>query len=86
MSGREFSEGRSGWDPDISGHEGLKVVRLQGDRLDTSEVWVLPVEEERSIRDSGGIVLKRIEKISDNCVGPVWTGDAAGCRAVIAVA
>ena len=86
MSGREFSEGGGRWNPEHGGHEGLKVVRLQGDRLDTSKVWVLSVEVEGSIRGSEGIVLEWIEKIPDDCSGLEWTGDAAGCHAVTAVA
>jgi len=86
LSGREFSEGEGRCDPERGGHESLKVVRLQGDRLDTSEVWVFSVEVEGSIRGSKGVVLEWIENVPDDCPGLEWTSDAAGCRAVTAVA
>ena len=85
MSRRESSEGGDGRDPAVGRYESLEVVRLQGDRLDTSEVRSLSIEVERSIRSSQGIVLEGVEKISDNSVGLVWTGDAGVRRAVTAV-
>ena len=86
MSRREFSEGGDGRDPAVGRYESLEVVRLQGDRLNTSEVRCLSIEVERSIRSSQGIVLERVEKISDNNVGLVWTGDTGVRRTVTAVA
>ena len=52
MSGRKFGEGRDGRDPAVGRDENLVVVRLEGDRLDTSEVRGLSIVVERLVRSS----------------------------------
>jgi hypothetical protein len=50
MSGSEFGKGGDGLVPFVGGYERFEVVGLQGDRLETTEVRGLVVEEERSVR------------------------------------
>jgi hypothetical protein len=82
---REFGKGGNGGNRFFCGHENLEVVGFHGNRCDTSEVRILVIEEKRSVRGTQGVVIERIQKVSNNRVGLVGTRDAAVRRAVAGV-
>jgi len=85
MPGGKFGESGGRLDPAVGGNKELEVVGLHGDRLNTSEVRILVVEEVRSVRSSQGVVIERIEQVPDDRVGLIWTRDTRLVCAVAAV-
>ena len=82
MSGSKFGERGGGCGPKAGGNESLEVIRLHGERLNTSEERGLAIEEKRLIRSSQGIVLERIKQIPDDGAGLEGSPDARLRRAV----
>ena len=85
VSGSKLGESGGGSDPVAGGNESLEIVRLHGERLDTSEEWGLSVEEKRPIRSSQSVIFERVEQIPDDGSGLVGTRNSGGVRTVTGV-